>query len=130
MKKWLLCLPLFPVLFSLLAAYLASSDSVPMMISANIASLWLVVNLQICPIGMPFLQSRLSELKWWHFLLFTGSNMLGGVTYFGAYLLLTGQRDPEGDLLAVLEPIAAGVITLLACVAAWLISRKKEKRGA
>lgn len=128
MKKWLACMPVFPVLFSLMAVCIVTFDGMPLLISTNMAILWLLMSVFVFPVAMPVLQERLSHIKWWHFPLFAVSNVLGAFTYCLAYYLLTGQRDPEGDLLAVVAPCAAGVMTLLACFAVWYLSHKKGKK--
>lgn len=130
MKKWLLCMPIFPFLFSLVAACIVSMEGVPFFITTNTAILWLLIGVFVFPVGMPILQSKLSKMQWWHIPLFAVSNAMGCFTYCLVYYLLTGQRDPEGDLLTVLAPVAAGVMTLLTGMAIWYLSDKKEQHGA
>lgn len=130
MKKWLLCMPAFSFLFSLIAACIVSIEGMPYLIATNTAILWLLMGVFVFPVGIPILQSKWSKIQWWHIPLFIGSNALGCFAYCPVYYLLTGQRDSEGDLLAILAPVAAGVMTLLTCIAIWYLSDKKEKHGA
>ncbi|MBQ7416286.1 MAG: hypothetical protein IJW14_04545 [Oscillospiraceae bacterium] len=136
MKKWLRIMPAVPSVFSLLVilcvyitmpAFDVGNDAI-IIVTSMIGPMWLMVNLFVCPILMPLLQGLFSKVRWWHFPVFILSNVLGSVTYFVLYELVTGQSDPEGALLAVCEPIAVAVITAIACLIMWLISHNSEKK--